>query len=70
MDRRQHDPRIAILVTDVATLKMQMEENTKVTVQVRDILASFRLAGQFAKWMTAIVTAVTVMWATIKGVRT
>jgi hypothetical protein len=69
MERRHEDQRIATLVTDVATLKAQMVENTVVTVQVRDILASFRIVGKIAKWMTAIVTAVTVTWAAIKGVR-
>lgn len=68
-DRRQDDPRIAALVTDVAELKRQMEENTTVTVQVRDILASFKIMGKIAKWVAAVVTAVTVTWAAVKGVR-
>jgi hypothetical protein len=69
MERRHEDQRIATLVTDVATLKAQMAENTQVTVQVRDILASFRIVGKIAKWFTAVVTAATVTWAAIKGVR-
>jgi hypothetical protein len=69
MERRKDDPRIATLITDVAELKRHMAENTAVTVQVRDILASFHIFGKAAKWFTAIVTAVTVTWAAIKGVR-
>ena len=46
--RRQSDPRIDTLVADVATLKVQMRENTEVTVQVRDILSSFRIIARIA----------------------
>jgi hypothetical protein len=65
-DRRQPDQRIATLVTDVATLKAQMAENTAVTVQVRDILASFRIVGKIAKWIAAMGAAAVAVWHGIK----
>lgn len=46
------------LAQDVEVLKRQMEENTVITKQVRDILASFRVAGAVAKWTAAVVAAV------------
>jgi hypothetical protein len=55
MDRRTEDPRINQLVADVAVLKDQMAENTAVTHQVRDILASFRIVAAVAKWIAIIV---------------
>jgi hypothetical protein len=53
----------------VATLKQQMEEHAKVTMQIRDILASFKIIGKIAKWMTAVITACGAVYAAIKGVR-
>ena len=53
-ERRADDSRITGLVADVAVLKQQMLENTQVTCQVRDILASFRIVGAVAKWAAAI----------------
>ena len=59
--RRGDDPRIERLVGDVATLKEQhtalsgeIKKNTEITEQVRDILASFRVIGLVAKWLTAV----------------
>jgi hypothetical protein len=60
---------VTTLMSDVSELKRQMAENTVVTVQVRDILASFRIVGKVAKWTTAVVTACAVVWGAIKGVR-
>ncbi|HLB49829.1 MAG TPA: hypothetical protein VJL59_22660 [Anaerolineales bacterium] len=61
-DRRADDPRINTLVADVAVLKEQMAENTKVTCQVRDILASFRIVGSVAKWTAAVGAGATALW--------
>jgi hypothetical protein len=66
VERRQHDPRIATLVIDVAELKRQMTENTAVTVQVRDILASFRILGKIAKWIAAMGAAAVAVWHGIR----
>ena len=52
--RRASDARIDKLVADVASLQTDMKANTEVTVQVRDILASFRIMAAIAKWVTAI----------------
>ena len=52
--RRVSDARIDKLVADVASLQTDMKANTEVTVQVRDILASFRIMAAVAKWVAAI----------------
>lgn len=64
--RRGDDPRIDALVQDVCLLKKDMAQNTEVTMQVRDILASFRVIAKVAKWLTAIATAVAAVYAAIK----
>lgn len=38
----------------VETLKSSMAENTALTKEVRDILATFRVLGAVAKWVAAI----------------
>lgn len=53
-NRRADDPRIDQLVADVAGLQVEMQANTAVTTQVRDILASFRVMALIAKWIAAI----------------
>lgn len=54
-ERRRADPAIKQLTDDVHLLKSQMATNTAVTLQVRDLLASFRLLSKLASWMGAIV---------------
>lgn len=54
IDDQHEDSRINDLVADVAVLKQQMIENTVVTMQVRDILTSFRVASVVAKWIAAV----------------
>jgi len=46
----------------VELLKKEMERNTVVTEQVRDILASFRIVGAIAKWCAAIGAAATALY--------
>jgi hypothetical protein len=82
--RRAADPVITQLVADVAELKdaqlkqvaahaelsRKMDINTGITEQVRDILATFRVMAQIAKWITAIVAGVTAAYhgiASLKG---
>ena len=67
-NRRADDPRVTKLVTDVESLQHQMAENTEVTKQVRDILASFKTAAAIAKWITTIAAAGAAVTAFIKGV--
>jgi hypothetical protein len=57
---KAHD--VATLMTDVNDLKRQMVENTIVTVQVRDILASFKILGKIAKWVAAMGAAAAALW--------
>lgn len=66
--RRQSDARVTQLVGDVAVLKSQMVENTAVTLQVRDILASFKVMMSIAKWITAFAGMFAAIIAAYKGV--
>lgn len=61
IDRRRDDPRIAKLQEDLDHLHACMENNTRITKesseaiqQVRDILATFRVLGAIAKWLTGV----------------
>lgn len=65
--RRRDDPRISTLVDDVALLKAQVKENTDVTVQVRDMLAGFRVAAAIAKWVTVVSAAVGGSYAALRA---
>lgn len=73
LDRRQDDPRIAKLVDDVLHLHTCTErvhaslarmEDTVATMS--DILASFRVLGKIAGWVTSISVAITTVWAALK----
>lgn len=66
-ERRVSDQRVTQLVSDVAVLKEQMSENTAVTCQVRDILASFKVMASIAKWITVITAMIASILAVIKG---
>lgn len=61
-ERRAEDLRIGALVSDVSELRAQMVRNTEITEQVRDILTSFRVIADAAKWVTAIVAACVALW--------
>jgi hypothetical protein len=81
--RRAEDPRIAILVKDMETVKgvhadmqRKLDENTIITAgtantvnEIRDILTTFKTLGKFAKWAGTIAAAVGGAWAAVKGVR-
>ena len=67
--RRAADSVIERLVLDVHDLKRDMVENTKTTKEVRDILTSFKVVGQFARWLGLIVAALVSAWVAIKGLR-
>ena len=66
-ERRLSDARVSQLVDDVTVLKHQMAENTAVTCQVRDILASFKGMMSLAKWIAAIAGAFAAVIAAYKG---
>lgn len=65
--RRKEDPRINVLVRDVAELKEWVAENTEVTLQVRDMLAGLRVLCSVAKWVTLITGAVAGTYAALKA---
>lgn len=65
-NRRALDPRLNKVVGDVETLQGQhavllkeVRENTAVTLQIKDILEGFRLAGRCAKFVAKWATVVT-----------
>jgi len=66
--RRSDDKRVDRLVLDVDDLKKQMSVNTEVTMQVRDILSSFKVVAGVAKWITAIAGMLAALLALAKGV--
>lgn len=68
--RRHTDHVIVALVGDVAVLKDQMVENTRVTKEVRDILSTFRVLGTFATWIGSILAALVAAYTAVKGLRT
>ena len=68
-ERRRDDQRIGKLVFDVCDLKKQMAENTEITHQVRDMLASFRVIAVIAKWVAAVAAAVAAVVAAWKSFR-
>lgn len=51
---RGFDDRIAALEHRNAIIERKIDENTVITEQVRDILASFRGIAFAAKWLTAV----------------
>lgn len=66
-NRRASDSKINQLVNDVNDLKKQMAENTAITIEVRDVLATLRTLQKAAKWVTAISAAIT---ATVIAIKT
>ena len=53
----------------VATLETSMAENTAMTKEVRDILATFRTLATVAKWFTAIAGAVAAGFAMFRSIK-
>jgi hypothetical protein len=66
-DRRAEDPRVNQLVTDMTHVKEELNKNTEITEQVRDLLASFRVMASVAKWITAVAAAIAGVLAAIKS---
>lgn len=66
-NRRAGDERINQLVNDVHDLRKQMQENTAITLEVRDVLATLRTLQKMAKWVTAISAAIA---ATVVAIKT
>lgn len=53
-DRRTDDPRILALVEDMKAVKVELAQNTAITKQVADVLASFHVLAAVAKWVATI----------------
>lgn len=67
--RRDNDAQIQRLVDDVSSLKVAMTQNTIITEQVRDVLASFRVAAAVSKWGAAITAGALALWHLITKMR-
>ena len=69
-----NSPKIAKVVDDVQhlhdcveALKLAVNENTEITKQVADIMATFKVTLAIGKWVAAIGAAVTATTAAIRG---
>ena len=63
-ERRSSDEKINILTTDVALLKQQIEENTRLTQEIKEFLENLKAIEKVTKaiffvgkWVTTIVGA-------------
>ena len=67
--RRVADERIGHIEQRIGNVEALLAENTKTTVEVRDILTTFKTLGTFAKWISSIAAALIGLWAAVKGLR-
>jgi hypothetical protein len=49
------------------TMAAQLDANTKITSDIKDILVAGRVTRKVAVWVTAIAVAITSVWATISS---
>lgn len=68
-ERRVAYTKLNKLVDDVADLQKQMQENTTMTAQVRDILASFRILGIVCKWVAGVAAAIVAIYHGITSLK-
>lgn len=66
--RRVDDERIDRIEQRMEKFETLLADNTATTVEVRNILITFRTIGKFATWGGGIVFAVASAWAAIHGV--
>lgn len=66
-ERRTDDHRINQLQLDVNTIQLQLKENTDVTIQVREILGTFKTVASLAKWVSAVGGGIAAGFAVVKG---
>lgn len=64
--RRESDPLVLLLAGKIEAIEKQLTENTDITRQVYDVLATFRVIAKVAKWLTAIVLLLTSIWGLVK----
>ena len=64
--RRESDHRIAALEERASVIERKIDENTAITKEVADILATFRVMGNLAKWTSAIAAAFSAVYAALK----
>lgn len=63
IERRQViDDRFSEIDDSFKALRFEMANNTEITKQVRDVLASFRVIGAISKWLTAIGAFGVMIW--------
>ena len=64
--RRSDDRALLEIIGDVAELKRAMKENTEITRQVLEVLATFRVIASVAKWVTAVIASVGAVYIAFK----
>lgn len=83
LDRRSPDPRIDLLVREMAEQKefqekaiedrQRMQEainqNTEITAQIRDLLTSMRVLTSVAKWVSGIAAAAGSIWVAFRQIK-
>ena len=52
--RKTVDDKFSDIEGQLSALRFEMANNTEITKQVRDVLASFRVIASVAKWFTAV----------------
>jgi hypothetical protein len=50
------------------TLAAQLEANTEITKEIKDLVTAGRVTKKIAVWVTAVLVAVTTVWASVKSV--
>jgi predicted nucleic acid-binding Zn-ribbon protein len=53
--------------TQTTSTQKWVEDNSKITREIRDLLGSFAVISSFAKWITTVAAAITIAWAITKG---
>lgn len=66
-DRRSYDRRLDSLEARAATIEQKIDANTAVTMQVAEILSTFKVVGAVAKWVAAIAGGFAAVFAAAKG---
>ena len=70
IERRERiDDNFVAINARFVELERKIDDLSEVTKQVRDVLASFRVMGAVAKWLTVIGTFAVMCWHGIQEIR-
>lgn len=62
-----NDPRMDALIEEVAKVKEQVQENSEIVKEIREIIGSFRLLTLAAKWVVLVGAAIAVIYSSLHG---